>query len=212
MTTAGAWVVIVDDDAAVRDSLQNLLDAAGFRVAAMASPAGLIDDPRLHLSCCVVLDLRMPGVSGLDVQRQLDEAGLQVPVVFLSGQGNVPSTVAAMKGGAVDFLEKPVRPHELLDAVHRAIERGAVARAAQQRLASARRRLDSLSARERGVLAAVVAGRLNRQIAEDLGLTERTVKFHRANIMRKMRVSSVAELVTLTEQLRVASVLEAAKP
>jgi FixJ family two-component response regulator len=202
MTTSASWVIAVDDDPAVRMALQNLLEAAGYRVATMAASSGLIDDPRLHLSCCLLLDLRMPGVSGLDVQRQLEAAGVHVPVVFLSGHGDVSTSVAAMKQGAVDFLEKPVDPSALLAAVRRALDRGDEARAVRHRLATARRRLSTLTPRERSVLDAVMRGCLNKQVASELGLTERTVKFHRGNVMRKMHAASVAQLAALMQQLR----------
>jgi FixJ family two-component response regulator len=196
-----AWILVIDDDAAVRSALANLLGAAGYRIATRESASGLLDDPRLHLPCCVLLDLCMPEASGLEVQRQLQDAGFDVPVVFLSGRGSVSSSVEAMKRGAVDFLEKPVEPQALLATIRRALARGAADRELNRRLAAQRRRLESLSARERSVLDGVVRGQLNRQIASDLGLTERTVKFHRANVMRKMRAGSVAELAATMQRL-----------
>jgi FixJ family two-component response regulator len=205
MTTLhSGWVLVVDDDAAVRTALHNLLSAAGYKVATLRSASELFEDPRLHLPCCLVLDLCMPGVSGLDVQRRLLDAGLEVPIVFLTAHGDVPSTVEAMKRGAVDFLEKPVDPQALLTTVQRALDRGTLRRDLNKRLTSFRASLDSLSSRERSVLDGVVRGQLNKQIASDLDLTERTVKFHRGNVMRKVRAGSVAELARMMEQLRAA--------
>ena len=212
-TRQTGWVLVVDDDAAVRTALQNLLFAAGFKVAALGSASELLEDPRLHLPCCVVLDLCMPGVSGLDVQRRLLDVGLDVPILFLTAHGDVPSSVEAMKRGAVDFLEKPVDPQALLTTVRRALDRGTLRREINKRMTSFRARLDSLSARERSVLDGVMRGRLNKQIASDLDLTERTVKFHRGNVMMKMRAGSVVELARMMEQLRSApSSASAAEP
>jgi FixJ family two-component response regulator len=197
-----AWVLVVDDDAGVRSALQHLLAAAGFRVASLASADGLLEDPRVHLPCCLVLDVKLPGTSGLEVQRRLEDAGLDVPIVFLTGHGNVGASVQAMKRGAIDFLEKPVDPQALLGAVRHALERGSAARERAHRLADYRRRFETLSVRERSVVDAMVRGLPNKQIAGALGLSERTVKFHRANVMGKMRVGSTAELATMMEQLK----------
>lgn len=196
-----AWVLVVDDDTAVRVALQNLLGAAGFRVATLPSANALMDDPRLQLPCCVVLDLKMPGLSGLEFQAWIENASVQVPIVFLTGHGSVPASVQAMKGGAIDFLEKPVDPPKLIEAVSRALAMGAESRTRQKRVATCRQRLAELSQREREVLDGVLKGRLNKQIACDLEISERTVKFHRANMMVKMGVESVAELARMMEQL-----------
>jgi FixJ family two-component response regulator len=195
------WVIVVDDDTAVRVALQNLLAAAGFRVTSLPSAAALQDDPRLHLPCCVVLDLKMPGMSGLELQRWLEDTALTVPIVFLTGHGSVPVSVEAMKSGAIDFLEKPVDPLALIEAVKRGLARGAETRDRQKRLAAYRERLAGLTDRERDVLTGVVKGLLNKQIAGDLNIAERTVKFHRANVMEKMGAGSVAELARMMEQL-----------
>jgi FixJ family two-component response regulator len=200
---APAWVLVVDDDAAVRVALQNLLSAAGFRVATLASAVALKEDPRLQLLCCVVLDLKMPGISGLEFQSWMEDAAVPVPIVFLTGHGNVPASVQAMKGGAVDFLEKPVDPPALIEAVSRALARAAESRPRLKRLATYRTRLSGLTERERDVLDGVLNGRLNKQIAYDMEIAERTVKFHRANVMAKMGVESVAELARIMEQLAV---------
>jgi FixJ family two-component response regulator len=198
---AAPWVLVVDDDTAVRVALQNLLGAAGFRVATFASAAALKEDPRLQLPCCVVLDLRMPGISGLEFQSWTEGAAVPVPIVFLTGHGSVPASVQAMKGGAIDFLEKPVDPPALIEGVSRALARGAESRARQKRLTTYRTRLSELTQRERDVLDGVLRGRLNKQIAGDMEIAERTVKFHRANVMAKMGVESVAELARIMEQL-----------
>ena len=199
--TTPAWVLVVDDDTAVRVALQNLLGAAGFRVATLSSAAALKDDPRLQLPCCVVLDLKMPGMSGLEVQSWLEHAAVPVPVVFLTGHGSVPASVQAMRRGAIDFLEKPVDPPRLIDAVSRALERGAESRARHKRLAVYRERLGGLTQRERDVLDGVLRGRLNKQIASEMEIAERTVKFHRKNVMEKMGADSVAELARMMEQI-----------
>jgi FixJ family two-component response regulator len=185
----------------VRVALQNLLGAAGFRVATFASATALKDDPRLQLPCCVVLDLKMPGISGLEFQSWTEDTAVPVPIVFLTGHGSVPASVQAMKGGAIDFLEKPVDTPALIEAVSRALARGAESRARQKRLATYRSRLSELTQREREVLDGVLKGRLNKQIAHDMEIAERTVKFHRANVMAKMGADSVAELARVMEQL-----------
>jgi FixJ family two-component response regulator len=200
-STQQPWVIVVDDDTAVRIALQHLLRAAGFRVAALPSAAALLDDPRLHLPCCLVLDLQMPGLSGLDLQSKLEGTSLDVPIVFLTAHGSVAAGVQAMKHGAADFLEKPVDPPALIEAVRRALVRGTETRERRKRAATIRARFVTLSARERQVLDRVVEGCANRQIAGGLGITERTVKFHRAKVMEKMEAGSVAELARMIEQL-----------
>ena len=194
------WVIVVDDDAAVRIALQHLLTAAGFRATMLSSAAALLEDPRLHLPCCVVLDLQMPGTSGLELQATLEGTALDVPIVFLTAHGSVAAGVRAMKRGAVDFLEKPVDPQVLIDAVRRALARGADTRERRKRAAAIRARLDTPSPREREVLDRLVKGRTNRQIAGELAITERTVKFHREHVMDKMRAGSMAELARMVEQ------------
>jgi FixJ family two-component response regulator len=195
------WVLIVDDDAAVRVALQNLLTAAGFRVGGLASGADLLDDPRLRQPCCVVMDVQMPGLSGLEVQSALEGARLEVPIVFLTAHGSVSASVRAMKRGADDFLEKPADPQVLIEAVTRAVARGAEQRQRSMRVALYRSHLDTLTQRERSVLDRLVRGLLNKQIAADLEIAERTVKFHRANVLRKMNAGSTAELARMVEQL-----------
>jgi FixJ family two-component response regulator len=202
MTTPGQpWVIVVDDDTAVRIALQQLLTAAGLRATSLPSADALLRDPRLHLAGCLVLDLQMPGSSGLDIQAALESASVDVPIVFLTAHGSVGASVQAMKHGAADFLEKPVDPPILIEAVRQAIGRGADVRERRKRAAAYQARLGRLSAREREVLAGIVQGRLNKQIADDLAIAERTVKFHRARIMEKMEAGSVAELARMMEQL-----------
>jgi FixJ family two-component response regulator len=195
------WVLVVDDDAAVRVALHNLLSVAGFRVATFESAADLLGDARLHEPCCLVLDIQMPGVTGLDLQLALTSAAPDVPIVFLTAHGDVPGSVRAMKAGAVDFLQKPAAPADLIAAIRRALSRGVSSRERRDVETSVRTRLERLSSREREVLDGVVAGRLNKQIAGDLGIAERTVKFHRAHVMEKMGAGSVAELARMMEHL-----------
>jgi len=194
-------VAIVDDDAAVRESLQELMLSAGMRPACFASTRELLDAGVIAMPGCLILDVRMPGVSGLDLQNQLAQSGNPKPIIFLTGHGDIPMTVQAMKSGAVDFLTKPVRDQTLLDAVAAAIERDVTQRARAGVVKRNVERLATLTPREREVLAGVARGRLNKQIAFDLGISEVTVKLHRGNVMRKMQVSSIGELIRAWESL-----------
>jgi FixJ family two-component response regulator len=194
-------VLIVDDDAAVREGLNELLLSAGMTPVCFSSTRELLDSGALERPGCLVLDVRMPGASGLDLQHQLAASGISKPIIFLTGHGDIPMTVQAMKLGAVDFLTKPVRDQTLLDAVTAAIERD---RAQRERAAVVKRNLkhlDTLTPREREVLAAVAGGKLNKQIAYDLGISEVTVKLHRGNVMRKMQVATIGELIRAWETL-----------
>jgi FixJ family two-component response regulator len=198
-----ATIHIVDDDEELRRSLTRLLCAEGYEVRAYASAGSfLLAPPTERGPACVLLDLEMPGPSGLELQQALQRQPLAPPVVFLSGRGNVSSGVQAMKAGAVDFLEKPVEPAALLDAVAAAIARDLAARTRSVGIGDARAHYASLTSREREVFEQVVAGRLNKQIAEALGIAERTVKMHRAQVMEKMRAGSLAGLVHISEQLK----------
>jgi FixJ family two-component response regulator len=195
-------VFIVEDDAPLRESLQDLLRSVGLRVEAFASAPeflrhGAVDEPG-----CLVLDVRLPGVSGLDLQKRMAESGIDVPIVFITGHGDIPMTVQAMKAGAVDFLTKPFRDQDLLDAVQRALERDRTARAERAGIDALRTRFDSLTPREREVMARVVAGLLNKQIAGELGTSETTVKIHRHHMMEKMGADSLADLVRMADRLR----------
>src|SRR6267143_2003496 len=193
-------VFVVDDDAAVRKALSRLLRSAGIAAATFASPREFLAQHDPANPGCLVLDLAMPGFNGLRLQTTLAETGSLLPIIFLTGQGDVSKSVQAMKHGAFDFLTKPVKDKDLLTAVRAAIERDAVARGEQAELSEIHARLDTLTPREREVLQHVVAGKLNKQIAADLRITEATVKMHRARVMAKMKVQSVAELACLTER------------
>jgi FixJ family two-component response regulator len=194
-------IAIVDDDPAVLRSLARLLAVHGYQVRAFASSEALLAEIELFGPDCVIADLSMPGLSGLDLQHRLDELGLRYPMVFVTGHGDIQASVLAMRGGAVDFLTKPYDQNHLLDAVERALSRTRLSRAESERLASAKRRVASLTEREREVFHQVAAGLLNKQIAANLGISEKTVKVHRARMMRKMAVRSVAQLARVAEQI-----------
>jgi FixJ family two-component response regulator len=205
MTDRGPIVHVVDDDDSVRTAVQRLLQAAGYEVRGYASAGEfLLGRSDRDAPGCVVLDVRMPGPSGLDLQEALARLEVPVPIVFLTGHGDIPTSVRAMKAGAVDFLTKPVSREALLAAVRSALGRDAEARAARARVQAWHSRFASLTPREREVFAGVVAGKLNKQIAAELGTAERTVKAHRAQVMEKMQVASLAELVHVAEQLHAA--------
>ena len=196
-------VFIVDDYAPVRRAVSRLLRAADFAVAAFGSPQEFLAHYDPHTPGCLVLDLDMPAVNGLELQRILATKGSVLPIIFLTGHGDVPKSVQAMKLGASDFLTKPVNDKDLLAAIRAAIEKDRVLRRRQTELAEIRARLATLTPREREVLEHVVIGKLNKQIASDLGTVEQTVKVHRARVMQKLRLQSVAELVRLTERCRI---------
>jgi len=198
--TDSPTVFIVDDEAPVRKALSRLLRAAGFAVAAFASPGEFLAQHDLHKPGCLVLDLMMPGVNGMELQRALARKGSVLPIIFLTGHGDIPKSVQAMKSGALDFLTKPVNDENLLASIRAAIKRDSVARREQAELFEIRARLASLTPREQEVLDHVVTGKLNKQIADDLGVIEKTIKVHRARVMEKMKVQSVAELVRLVER------------
>jgi len=193
-------VFVVDDDAAIRKAVSRLLRSAGIAVAVFESPTEFLAQYDRNTRGCLVLDLAMPGFNGLQLQTVLGEKGSILPIIFLSGHGDVSKSVQAMKGGAFDFLTKPVNAKNLLPAIRAAIERDAVARREQAELSEIRARLDTLTPREREVLEHVVTGKLNKQVAGDLGITEATVKMHRARVIAKMKVQSVTELARLTER------------
>ncbi len=198
-------IAIVDDDLSAREGLHSLIEAAGWRTEAFASAQEFLDRPGGQAPSCLVLDLQMPGLSGLDLQKRMAEVGLEVPIVFLTGQGNIPSSVQAMKAGAVEFLTKPFEEEKLLQAIEEAIERDRRTRQQRAELRELRDRYASLTAREQQVMQQVVSGLLNKQIAAELHITEFTVKIHRGHVMRKMRADSLADLVRMAESLRISS-------
>ena len=194
-------VHVVDDDASWRTSVQRLLTAAGYRVALYASAEQFLESAALDGPSCVLLDMRMPGLTGLQLQQALAKLRRQVSVIFVSGHGDIPTTVLAMKGGAEDFLAKPVDTEVLLRAVEQALARDRDDRGKREQLEALRERVDSLTPAERKVFNLVVRGKLNKQIAAELGSAERTVKWHRHNLMQRLQLQSLAELVSLAERL-----------
>ena len=194
-------VFVVDDDAAVREALESLLKSVGLRAAMFASPAQFLKGRRPNAPSCLVLDVRLPELSGLDFQAELAKNGIQIPIIFITGHGDIPMSVRAMKAGAVEFLTKPVREQDLLDAIQLALERDRARRGQEATVAELRANLETLTPREREVMAYVTAGLMNKQIAGEMGVTEITVKVHRGNLMRKMGARSLAELVRMADAL-----------
>jgi len=196
-----ACVVVIDDDAAFRESLERLLRSAGLHALTFASIADFAKAKAPDRPTCLVLDVRMPGRSGLEFQRDLVAAGEALPIVFITGHGDIPMTVQAMKAGAIEFLTKPFRDQDLLDAVNVGLARDRARRVKKQSLGALRARFEGLTPRERTILVEVVQGRLNKQIAGDMGITETTVKVHRSNMMRKIEAASLPDLCRMAEEL-----------
>jgi len=196
-----AIVFIIDDDESLREALKNLFGVVGLRAETFAGPAEFLKRKLPDVPACIVLDVRLPGISGLELQTELATGDIKIPIIFMTGHGDIPMTVKAMKAGAFEFLPKPFRDQDMLDAVQLALKQGRTRREAEQADAQFRRNFESLSSREREVMALVAAGLMNKQIAFQLGVAEVTVKLHRGSLMRKMDARSVAELARMAEVL-----------
>ncbi|APG82879.1 response regulator transcription factor [Sinorhizobium americanum] len=202
MTEGPATVIVIDDDPSIREALGSLLRSVGFDVQLLASVSDLLSSGRPRGPTCLVLDVRLPGQSGLEFQRELSRRNIQLPIIFITGHGDIPMSVQAMKGGAIEFLTKPFRDQDLLDAVHVGLARDRAWLENEKALSTLHASYESLTPREREVMALVVTGRLNKQIAGDLGVSEITVKVHRSQVMQKMRAKSLPELARMADKLK----------
>ena len=201
MSEPNSIVFVVDDDASLRDALKSLIRSVGLQVELFGSTQEFLQRKGPNVPSCLVLDIRLPGTSGLDFQRKLNEANISIPIIFITGHGDIPMSVRAMKAGAVEFLTKPFRDQDLLDAIHTGLERDRARRQRDSEVAALRERFEWLTPREREVLPLVVSGLPNKQIAGEIGTSETTVKVHRSQLMRKMGASSLPELVRMAERL-----------
>jgi|SRR5580704_11648346 RNA polymerase sigma factor (sigma-70 family) len=196
-------VFVVDDDPSIRRAIKRLVESVGLRVELFGSAAEFMSSSHPDIVSCLVLDIRLPGISGLDFQRKLASANVPVPIIFITGHGDIPMSVRGMKGGAIEFLTKPFRDQDLLDAIQIALERDRARRQREGEIATLRERFESLSPREREVVAMVVSGMPNKQTAAEIGITENTVKVHRSRAMEKMQAQSLADLVKMVERLKI---------
>jgi RNA polymerase sigma factor (sigma-70 family) len=201
MTERQPIVFIVDDDASVREALKSLIRSVGLHVELFGSATEFLETQRPDAPSCLVLDVRLPGISGLDLQHRLADANVHIPIIIITGHGDIPMSVRAMKAGAIEFLTKPFRDQDLLDAIQVALERNRTRRQREAEIAVLRERFESLSPRERDVVTKVVSGMLNKQIADEIGIAENTVKVHRSRAMEKMQAQSLADLVKMVERL-----------
>jgi FixJ family two-component response regulator len=201
-TEALPTVYIVDDDRGLRQAIHDLVESVGLRAESFASGEDFLRAKRMNRPSCLVLDVRLPQMSGLDFQQRLTETGIQIPIIFITAHGDIPMSVRALKSGALEFLTKPFRDQDLLDAVHQALERDRVAREQQSEIRNLQERVRTLTAREQEVMNLVVSGMLNKQIASEIGTSEATVKVHRGNVMRKMKTGSVVDLVRMADKLK----------
>jgi len=205
MKKAEQIVFVIDDDPSMRTAIKELIEAVGIRCQSFESGQELLDAVLPDVPSCLVLDVRLPGLCGLNLQRKLTERGLHIPIIFITGHGDIPMSVQAMKAGAVEFLTKPFREQDLLDAIEQATERDRQARTERTEMGELEERSEALTPREREVMRLVVAGLLNKQIAAELSISEKTVNVHRSQVMQKMRADSLAELVRMAEKLRLSA-------